>query len=101
MAINPKNDHPETSPQGQKAKDRRRRTLTRRSVRARRRVIDRETEQGFRGVEVDPTPNENYTLAGVTGCADPGDRRRGGRAGRKAQADVRGRPTASPSADVH
>ncbi len=23
-----------------------------------------ETEQGFRGVEVDPTPNENYTLAG-------------------------------------
>lgn len=26
--------------------------------------VDRETEQGFRGVEVDPTPNENYTLAG-------------------------------------
>ena len=23
-------------------------------------------EQGFRGVEVDPTPNENYTVAGVT-----------------------------------
>lgn len=23
-----------------------------------------ETDQGFRGVEVDPTPNENYTLAG-------------------------------------
>lgn len=28
--------------------------------------IDQETEQGFRGVEVDPTPNENYTLDGVT-----------------------------------
>lgn len=26
--------------------------------------VDAETEQGFRGVEVDPTPNENYTLAG-------------------------------------
>ncbi len=25
-----------------------------------------ELEQGFRGLEVDPTPNENYTLAGVT-----------------------------------
>src|SRR4051812_6257363 len=25
-----------------------------------------EQDQGFRGVEVDPTPNEAYTLAGVT-----------------------------------
>jgi len=29
-------------------------------------VADVETEQGFRGVEVDPTPNENYTADGVT-----------------------------------
>jgi hypothetical protein len=29
-------------------------------------AVDVETEQGFRGVEVDPTPNENYTVAGVT-----------------------------------
>lgn len=29
-------------------------------------AVDKETEQGFRGVEVDPTPNENYTLQGVT-----------------------------------
>ncbi len=29
-------------------------------------TFDRETEQGFRGFEVDPTPNENYTVAGVT-----------------------------------
>lgn len=28
--------------------------------------VDKETEQGFRGVEVDPTPNENYTVSGVT-----------------------------------
>jgi hypothetical protein len=27
---------------------------------------DVETEQGFRGLKVDPTPNENYTAAGVT-----------------------------------
>lgn len=27
---------------------------------------DAEEEQGYRGVEVDPTPNEHYTVAGVT-----------------------------------
>lgn len=27
--------------------------------------VDEETERGFRGVEVDPTPNEHYTVAGV------------------------------------
>lgn len=26
-------------------------------------------DQGFRGVKVDPTPNEAYTVAGVTGGA--------------------------------
>jgi len=31
--------------------------------------VDRENEQGFVGVEVDPTPNENYTLQGVTSGA--------------------------------
>lgn len=30
---------------------------------------DKETEQGFRGIEADSTPNENYTVAGVTGGA--------------------------------
>lgn len=30
---------------------------------------DVETEQGFRGVKVDPTPNENYTVSGVTSGA--------------------------------
>lgn len=28
-------------------------------------VADKETEQGFRGTEVDDTPNENYTVQGV------------------------------------
>ena len=32
-------------------------------------IIDRESAQGFRGVEVDSTPNENYTVAGVTSGA--------------------------------
>lgn len=32
-------------------------------------LIAKESEQGFRGVEVDPTPNENYTVAGVTSGA--------------------------------
>jgi hypothetical protein len=28
-------------------------------------IIDKETEQGFRGVKIDPTPNEAYTVGGV------------------------------------
>jgi len=28
--------------------------------------VDEELEQGFRGVRVDPTPSENYSVAGVT-----------------------------------
>jgi hypothetical protein len=28
--------------------------------------VDEETEQGFRGTPVDPTPRENYTVEGVT-----------------------------------
>jgi hypothetical protein len=38
---------------------------------------EKELEEGFRGAKVDPTPNENYTVAGVTANAptpetDPG-----------------------------
>lgn len=29
-------------------------------------AVDEETERGYNGIEVDPTPNENYTLKGVT-----------------------------------
>jgi hypothetical protein len=28
-------------------------------------AVDKAEERGLRGVEVDPTPNENYTVAGV------------------------------------
>jgi len=31
--------------------------------------LDVEEEKGYRGVEVDSTPNENYTVAGVTSGA--------------------------------
>ena len=31
--------------------------------------VDEEHEQGFLGTKVDPTPNENYTLKGVTSGA--------------------------------
>lgn len=30
-------------------------------------VFDVEQDQGFRGTKVDPTPNEHYTVEGVTG----------------------------------
>jgi len=46
-------------------------------------AVDAETEQGFRGVEVDQTPNEAYTVEGVTSgqdvpeaAADPVEARR-------------------------
>lgn len=32
-------------------------------------AVDQEQDQGFRGLEVDPTPNENYTVDGVTSGA--------------------------------
>lgn len=31
--------------------------------------VDQEAAQGFRGIEVDPTPNENYTVKGVVSAA--------------------------------
>lgn len=27
-------------------------------------IVDQETEKGFRGIEIDETPNENYTVQG-------------------------------------
>lgn len=48
-----------------------------------------EDEQGFRGLEVDPTPNENYTVAGVlAGKPTPETDDAAAEAARKAQADV-------------
>lgn len=54
-------------------------------------AVDQETEQGFRGVEVDPTPNENYTLAGQNaGKPTPETSDRAAEAARKARAEVAG-----------
>lgn len=88
MAISTSKDHPENSAEGQQAKAD--------AVKADAKVasgpqevIDKETEQGFRGVEVDPTPNDNYTLAGVTsGAPTPETDDDAAEDARKAQADV-------------
>lgn len=32
-------------------------------------AADRDAEQGYAGIEVDPTPNRNYTVEGVTSGA--------------------------------
>lgn len=88
MATSAKSDHPENSAAGQQAKAD--------AVQADQQVsagpqeiIDRETEQGFRGVEVDPTDNKAYTLEGVTsGMATPETDEAAAEAARKAQADV-------------
>lgn len=61
MASN--RNHPETSDEGRQAK----RSAEKADASTADQVAENlstETEQGFRGVEVDPTPNENYTLAG-------------------------------------
>lgn len=36
------------------------------TVTAAQEAMDAEHERGYRGVAVDPTPNEHYTVAGVT-----------------------------------
>jgi hypothetical protein len=60
-------EHPENSPAGQRNK-----VAAEKADDSGKQVADniaQETKQGFRGVEVDPTPNENYTLQGVTSGA--------------------------------
>jgi hypothetical protein len=67
MAISTSKPHPENGPQGQEAKAAAQAadpTLAEVQAQA-----DKEAEQGFRGIETDPTPNENYTVAGVTSGA--------------------------------
>jgi hypothetical protein len=56
--------HPESSDEGKQAKadaEAAAKDLTAPADEA----IAKETEQGFRGIEVDVTPNENYTVGGV------------------------------------
>lgn len=51
--------------------------------------VNAEQERGYRGIEVDPTPNENYSVAGVTsGAPTPETDADAAEAARKAQADT-------------
>ena len=64
----PRKDHPETTAEGQAAKDEAEKADAKVADQVQAN-IDQETEQGYRGLKVDPTPNENYTAAGVTSGA--------------------------------
>lgn len=84
MAIK---DHPETSDAGRKAKADAEKADD--ASKTADEVIGREVEQGFRGVEVDPTPNENYTMAGVVkGAPTPETDDSAAEKARKAAQDV-------------
>lgn len=87
MPISSKNDHPESSPEGQQSKaDAVTADQSTADVQKR---ADEDTARGFRGVEVDPTPNENYSVAGVTsGAPTPETDDDAAEAARKAQSDV-------------
>lgn len=60
-------DHPETSPEGQAAKAQAEANAP--GAAEVQHAMDKATEQGFIGVEVDQTPNDAYTVAGVTSGA--------------------------------
>lgn len=60
-------DHPENSPEGKQAKVDA--AAADQSTQYAQQVADEGAEKGYRGIETDPTPNENYTIAGVTSGA--------------------------------
>jgi hypothetical protein len=62
MALTNKS-HPENSPEGKQAKADAQAADP--SLAEVQKVADKEAAQGYRGVKTDPTPNENYTVAGV------------------------------------
>jgi len=61
-------DHPENSDEGKADKASAEQADSANAEQVQEKV-EVETEQGFRGVEVDQTPNENYTLRGVASGA--------------------------------
>lgn len=67
MPVSTNKPHPENTPEGLKAKDDA--IKADQSTAEVQKKVAEETERGFRGIEVDPTPNENYTVAGVTSGA--------------------------------
>ena len=67
MAVSTKRDHAESSDEGKAAKAQAEANdSTAQDVAE---LVADEQAQGFRGLKVDPTPNENYTVAGVTSGA--------------------------------
>lgn len=67
MAVSTNKPHPENGPEGQQAKvSAQAADPPLAEVQAK---ADQEAELGYRGIEADPTPNENYTVAGVTAGA--------------------------------
>lgn len=87
MAISTKNDHPENSDAGKQAKENAVAADT--STAEVQKKVDEDEARGFRGVETDPTPNEAYSVAGVTsGAPTPETDDDAAEAARKAQADA-------------
>jgi hypothetical protein len=87
MPISSKNDHPESSPEGQQSKADA--VAADQSTADMQKRADEDTARGFRGVEVDPTPNEHYSVAGVTsGMPTPETDDGAAEEARKAQADT-------------
>jgi hypothetical protein len=87
MPVSSKNDHPENTPEGQKAKADA--VAADQSTADIQKQVEQDEARGFRGVEVDPTPNENYTIAGVTsGAPTPETDDDAAEAARKAQKDA-------------
>lgn len=79
-------DHPETSDAGKQAKADAEAAAADLTAPAREEIA-KETEQGFRGVEVDPTPNEHYTVGGVVAGKPTPETDAGSAAKAKAYAD--------------
>lgn len=81
-------DHPESSDAGRQAKAKAEKADVQTASQVQE-AVDAETDQGFRGLEVDPTPNEHYTIAGVTsGAPTPETDEKAAAAARDAQRDV-------------
>jgi hypothetical protein len=68
MAISTNRDHPENTPDGRRAKADAQ-SADGDTSDAAAKAVEQELAQGYRGVKADPTPNENYTVAGVTSGA--------------------------------
>lgn len=85
--VSTNRDHPENTPKGQEAKAAAVKADS--STAEVQKQVDEDEARGFRGVEVDPTPNENYTVAGVTkGAPTPETDDEAADRARKAQVDA-------------